>query len=209
MRWETLKRYPVAGYILFMVGAVCALVLQQAAGTVRNQDTSPYLTPVAHDWYRFWYHRDGAFRMRYSESANERLRRVAAMVVTDARRQGFAFRMPILAQTTAAYHERIPLASEKPFIGDVVMGGFFPGANRIIISSGYMAELDDEMLYVLVAHELGHAVDLQNERVGHPSFGRWSDLSPDFFADSFAASLAGVEVVERFNRKYVGRRVVR
>lgn len=158
-----------------------------------------------HLWNDFWFNPDGTTRRIYTEPADERLAEIGERIFSLAEGKGFTFRRPDVSQTTTEYVELVPLAHDAHY-GDPIYGVTLSGPNRIIINTGYMVRMTDEELEVLVAHELGHAVDAQSERLDDERLQEWRLLPSQVFADRFAAELLGFERVRTFNGHWVGGR---
>jgi Zn-dependent protease with chaperone function len=99
-------------------------------------------------------------------------------------------------QTTSLVEKLIPV---PPLI---FFARHFVGPNRIQVNTEWVAQMSDDELRVLLAHELGHAIDSQTERMGHPLFVGAEQLSIQFFADYIARLIAGNAQVDAFNAKY-------
>lgn len=149
-------------------------------------------------WSDVWFSFDGRARRELSEPAGERLRGPWLWVLKRARERGLVFRAPELRQTTQAYAFQVGL--NDPL---VLYGEAFPGSNRILINATTTATMSEVELRVLLAHELGHIIDDQTERVGHPMLERFAYLPRQPFADRIASELVGYPEALAFHRKYV------
>jgi Zn-dependent protease with chaperone function len=186
---------------VFLWIAVFLLVLQAVQYYMWRSDT-----PVADVTARrlvdeMWKSLDGSTRRRYSEPAGERLSSVTAEVMAIIAEQQFDVGHVEFFQTTAAYHELVPLGTEAHG-GDPILGFSLIGGNKVYINSAYMEQMNDEELGVLVAHELGHHYDRRTDRVGNAFVEQWSTLPFQEFADQFAVQIVGVNAVVRFNERW-------
>lgn len=147
-------------------------------------------------WLSLWTDGWGVARAELTEPASPRFARLYNGVIADARTLGFQFRAPELTQTTVLAAKMIPL---PPLI---FFARHFMGPSRIQVNTEWVSQMSDEELRVLLAHELGHAIDAQTERVGHPLFVGAERLSIQLFADYIARLIAGNAQVDAFNAKY-------
>ncbi len=147
-------------------------------------------------WLSLWADGWGVARAELTEPASPRFAEIYNDVLADARALGFQFSAPELMQTTSLAAKMIPL---PPL---VFFARHFMGPNRIQVNTEYAMLMSDGELRVLLAHELGHAIDAQTERMGHPLFVGAEHLSIQFFADYIARLIAGNARVDAFNAKY-------
>ena len=61
--------------------------------------------------------------------------------------------------------------------------------NRILFDGKCFNSYTKKDLVILMAHEVGHIIDNQTQRRGHPLFDKIRDLNNEYFANSFAAFL--------------------
>jgi Zn-dependent protease with chaperone function len=161
-----------------------------------RETTELYLRRIV--WTEVWFSYDGRARRELSEPAGERLRAPWRWVLERARKRGFTFRAPELRQTTSEYAFQVGLSDPLRLYGEA-----FPGANRILINSVTTSMMSEEDLRVLLAHELGHIIDDQTERVGHPVLERFAQLPRQPYADRIAGEIVGYPEALAFHRKYV------
>lgn len=135
-------------------------------------------------WYRFWYQDNGAFRMQMSEPADARLQAAAADVARVARQRGFRFTDPVLRQTKPELDALMP--SQTSYI----LAMTYHGSNMVIVNRWWMDRLNDQMLRSLMGHELGHVIDRQNQRTGHPSL----DILPQNGSADMVADMLSMEI---------------
>jgi hypothetical protein len=78
------------------------------------------------------------------------------------------------------------------------------GGSRIILINGWWADrMEDWELEYLVAHEVGHAIDLQNERHGHRLLSVFGESdNDDFVADTLSMLLTHPGAYSKFIRKH-------
>lgn len=145
-----------------------------------------------------WNDERGAIRARFSEPASAKLQEIFHGVVRDAGAQGFVFREPALSQTILAVEMFIPQNSKYVFYGR-----YFSGPNLILVNQQWTNTMTDTELRVLLAHELGHGIDAQTQRLGHPVFSEIYNLSTQEFADHIARLITGDEAVNAFQDAYV------
>jgi hypothetical protein len=149
-------------------------------------------------WRDVWFSFDGRSRRELSEPAGDRLNVPWRWVLSRARERGYIFRAPELRQTTAAYAFQVGF--NDPL---VLYAEAFPGSNRILVNASTTAAMSEAELRVLLAHELGHIIDDQTERVGHPVLERFAHLPRQPFADRIACELVGYPECVAFHRTYV------
>lgn len=146
------------------------------------------------DYCMYFNSMDGAARQKYSKPLEGRFRESWDKVVAKARAEGFAFKEPEPFQTTPEFdslHE---------------LGGTYYGlawySNRVYLNAKYMGQMTDSDLCHLQAHELGHQVDMQTERLGHRHLHATRDLPMQMFADEFSVVICGRPSLEDFREKW-------
>lgn len=144
-----------------------------------------------------WGDGRGEVRSELTESASPRLQSIYGGIVRRARARQFKFRPPVLYQTK----DIVPLFLPLPPIR--IYGRYFVGPNRILVTKEWTDRMTDTELQVLLAHELGQAIDDQTERIGHRSFKSVYWFGSQEFADHIAELLVGVEAVAAFDRRYI------
>ena len=172
----------------------------RSAGTPESPDLGSSKLPVPRSTLLFlalWGDGPGGVRSELTEPASERLQRVYGEVLRDAVRWKFRFLPPALYQT----NEFVPIFIPDPPI--CLYGRYFVGPNRILIEQSWAEKMTDTELRVLLAHELGHAIDCQTERIGHWSFPPVYLYGQQEFADHIARLLVGIDEVRSFNSKYI------
>ena len=144
---------------------------------------------------RLWLCDAGDDRERWTEPLNGREQGIWKTVVTDARKHGFVFREPVPVHTTVEAD-----SFQRPLPGKIYGRAFWSG--RILLSSQDMTAMSDEEVALLMAHELGHHIDFQNERMRHPVLNRLANADEETVAWGVAAELYGGEAVGRFQEKW-------
>ncbi len=144
-----------------------------------------------------WEDERGAIRVRFSERAPSKLVEVFRGVMRDAVALGFSFREPVLFQTIPEVEMFTPNSSY------LFYGRYFSGPNLILVNQRWTKLMTDTELRVLLAHELGHGIDVQTQRLGHPVFSEIYNLSTQEFADHIARLITGDEAVNAFQDTYV------
>lgn len=143
---------------------------------------------------QFFSGMDGRVRQEYSEPLRDRYRAAWDKVIATAHDKGFAFRSPEPFQTKPEFDE---LAE----VGDRIYGvAWF--SNRIYLNTKYMKDMSDTDLCHLEAHELGHQVDLQTERMGHEYLDRFRNLPMEAFADEFSVVICGRKALDDYRKKW-------
>lgn len=155
-----------------------------------------FLLTAADPWYRFWRLDNGAFRMQMSEPADARLRAIYANVAGAARQKGYRFRDPELRQT------RPELDAMMPDGVGYYLAVTYHGSDLMMVNRWWMERLDDHMLRSLVAHELGHAIDRQNQRTGHPTLDALpEDGDSEIVADIISLDMSDYEAYQARKRR--------
>lgn len=162
-----------------------------------HQTGTTWSSESAGEWHDFWWGLSDSIRSRYTEDPSQRLRGAYERIVLRARAFGFVFRTPKLLQTTADSTAHI----QSP--EDVYYGGYFFDDNLIVIDGSLSSPMTEQELEVLLAHELGHCIDLQSKRIGHRAFEDTSAYKEQQFADYIAMLLVDIDAVARFNKAYV------
>lgn len=148
-------------------------------------------------WLELWGDGRGWVRSELTEPASPRLQGVYDIIVRRARARQFEFRPPALYQTKDILPLFLPLPPVR------IYGRHFVGPSRILVCQEWTSRMTDTELQVLLAHELGHAIDDQTERVGHRSFKSVYLFGQQEFADHIAQLLVSIEAVAAFDRRYV------
>ena len=157
----------------------------------------PAIPASTHLWLALWGDGRGEVRSELTEPASPRLQSVYGVIVRRARARQFKFRPPALYQTKDIVQLLLPLPPIR------VYGRHFVGPNRILVTKEWTDRMTDTELQVLLAHELGHAIDDQTERIGHRSFKSVYWFGQQEFADHIAELLVGIEAVAVFDRRYI------
>jgi hypothetical protein len=143
-----------------------------------------------HNFVHFWIGDRADLRVRMSMPANKRLLALFADVVARAHQHHYTFQAPQLLQTRPAL---------EPMLGRTipyVLAMTYVGPRKTIVNSWGANRMNDQELRTLLAHELGHVIDTQNERMGHPIFELMRpDEDDELVADSIAADLYGTGAV--------------
>ena len=117
---------------------------------------------------------------------------VATEVITRARSKGFKLRTPIIRKTRALVG---PLGWREGWSTRI----FYAVANRnsraIIIDSHQVnsSTFDHQCLKILLAHEIGHIIDFESSRKGHPLLNNYKDISNENFANLIVVYLYSKE----------------
>ncbi len=113
-----------------------------------------------------------------------RLQAAMSDVVEAARRKGFRFTEPTLRQTKPELDMLMPIQVWY------ILAMTYHGPNVTIVNRWWADRLDDQMLHALLGHELGHIIDRQNQRTGHPSL----DVLPKNGASEVVADVISIEI---------------
>ncbi|HXV26558.1 MAG TPA: hypothetical protein VD862_00805 [Candidatus Paceibacterota bacterium] len=148
----------------------------------------------ASPYCQLWFDHFGGERERLSMPLGEREQGIWDGVVAKARAKGLQFIEPQVRQTTPE-GDAVPV-----FRFDREVLGVAYGGNRILLSSRHLSRMDDGLVAVLMAHELGHRIDNQTERVGHDAFGEIRYSGSQEFADAIAAYICGQDELARFHQ---------
>lgn len=143
-------------------------------------------------WKADW----GGERDRHCVPLSEREQKVWQSVVTKARAKGFQFSDPRVFRTDADADGFVVPEDEL-----IIYGAAYP-SGRIMLSGKHLDRMSDDELCVLMAHELGHQVDNQTERVGNPFLHRLRNADPQALADEFAREVCGTETVTAWKGKW-------
>lgn len=135
----------------------------------------------------FWYKGPGSPIFFKSIETNGRVQKIFFKVCESAVNKGFVFKQPLIMAT-------------KWYIRPLSFRGLAYAPGHIIVISGYaLKRLSDSDLSVLIAHELGHSIDLQTLRKGHPFFtSEMRALDNELFAWTIAAYLTSSEAVRNY-----------
>jgi len=80
------------------------------------------------------------------------------------------------------------------------LGQALSGDNCILIYPLAFCSLDDATLEIVIAHELGHIIDEQTKRQGHPIFDNLRHLDKEMFAHAIAAYIhSKISVITALN----------
>ena len=146
------------------------------------------------EYCQFFTSMDGAARRKYSKPLEGKYREAWNKVIATAHEKGFAFRDPEPFQTT------------PEFDGLAEVGGRIYGlawfSNRVYLNAKYMKDMSDGDLCQLQAHELGHQMDLQTERLGHRHLYATRDLPMEKFADEFSVVICGRTALDDFRKRW-------
>lgn len=148
-------------------------------------------------WLALWSDGWGEVRAGLTEPASPRLQNIYAGVLRRAKAWEFDVQPPTLMQTKVFVAELLPDPPERFY------GRYFVGPNRILLNREWTDRMTDDEVRVLLAHELGHAIDHQSERIGHWTFRRAYLYNRQGFADYIAMLLIGVREVRHFNDSYI------
>lgn len=178
--------------------ALCVLFILAQLAVLTGDGRKPVLMPVFSGevclapWpeplpglfvaVRFWYARTGDERKRLSEPAGERLVAAFERARIRAHKLGLTFETPRLRQT------KPELESELGPGIRYMLAMYYSGSRVIMVNSWWIDRLSDRELEMLLAHEIVHAADYQNERRGNQYLDSFS-ASDD--ADDIANTLAG------------------
>lgn len=156
-----------------------------------------YVSINEHD--AFWNATPGAM-MLYGRPPDVRFIRPLARMVSEARNQGFVFSEPQVVQTNNVFSIwNVPWQKISNIAVD-------ESRTRILIYGPGMEEFDDDKLECVLAHELGHIIDYQSNRIGHPVFDRIWCLGDQEFADSIGGLLCGYERYQALIRRHIKHR---
>ncbi len=158
------------------------------------------LFPGARVAATFWYSRTGDRRRSLSVPADARMLAAYGRTMKRARTLEFRFDPPALRQT-------------KPelllLLGPGIRYFFavhYTGPRTILVNSWWADQMTDAELEVLLAHELGHAIDAQNERRGAFLLDLFApDDDDDMVADVLARLMSGPGRYAAFEKKYMGK----
>lgn len=145
----------------------------------------------------FWFRTTGDARMSLSVAPDQRVSLAYGRIVDKAHREGLRFKPPVVRVT-------------KPELALVLGPGIryvfamhYPGPRIILLNGWWLERLDSTDLDYLLAHELGHAIDVQNERRGHRYLDMFSDLDDaDMVADVLSMLLVSPDAVFRFEERH-------
>lgn len=76
-----------------------------------------------------------------------------------------------------------------------ILGQATRDGNFILIYSEVLEKYNEVELAVIIAHELGHIIDFQTKRIGHPLFDNIRHLDQEMFAHAIAAYIYSKLVV--------------
>lgn len=142
----------------------------------------------------FWNSMDGTVRQAYSMPLQAPYRAVWDRVIAEAHKQGFVFSDPEPRQTTSAF------AALTEVGGRIYAVARF--SNRVYIDTKYLQRMTEAEQCHLMAHELGHQMDFQTERLGHASLKPLRPLPMQSFADEFSVLICGREALKEFDRRW-------
>jgi len=129
----------------------------------------------------FWYQRTGDQREGLSMPADARHLAIYQRAVRRAKKFGFVFDAPRLRQTRP---ELVLILG--PGIR-YVFAMHYTGPRIILVNAWWSEQMSDRELEMLFAHEIAHAIDVQNERRGNPYLRLFSAQDDDeFVADILA-----------------------
>lgn len=87
----------------------------------------------------------------------------------------------------------------KPWVRPVLFEGVAYSENIIAINGASLKKWSDSELSAVIAHEVGHLIDFQTKRKGHPFFiPEIKALEAEKFAWAIAAYITSSEVVDNF-----------
>lgn len=132
---------------------------------------------------------------------NEKLDRLLDEVCRIAAQKGLKFKRPEIRMVCEGIGEIRTRRAIGQIVGRVV--GKALGGELIMIFARCLDEFSDMELAVTVAHELGHIIDEQTQRIGHPFFEsiKHLDIDRETFADAMAAYLYSKMVVITTSKK--------
>lgn len=156
----------------------------------------PGINAEASRYQLLWQSNWGGERAKLSVSLRERERRIFDRVLAQARAEGFVFRDPMATQTTREADMLEPLLE-----GHRVYGTAYP-SGRILLSTEDMDRMDDGEVAILMAHEVGHQIDFQTERVGHELLYRLRNADREVVAWEFAKEFCGAQPVKEWRAKW-------
>lgn len=132
---------------------------------------------------------------------NEKLDRLLDEVCRIAAQKGLKFKRPEIRMVCEGIREIRKRRVSGQIVGRVA--GKALGGELIMIFAKCLDEFSDMELAVTVAHELGHIIDEQMQRTGHPFFEaiKHLDLDRETFADAVAAYLYSKLVVITTSKK--------
>lgn|GEM_PF-3090210 len=192
---------------LFLVIGI--LLFSTADGPPKREDSiSPVyffngalvlLSPNEQIWVELWLGGYRSARERFTEPASPKLDQLYRGVLRDIGAWKFTFTEPTLSQTTNSSHWFVFNSYS------VIYGRYFSELNHILVNQEVARTMTPIELRVLLAHEVGHSIDIQTNRKGHWIFVQEvQDYGKQAFADYIARLIIGGDAVEAFEKKYVG-----
>ena len=143
----------------------------------------------------FWIEDYGGPRRDLTRPLGEREQVIWNDVLEGARERGFQFDEPEASQTTEEA-DRLPV----PPSGAIY--GVARWSNRITFSTEDVELMTDDEVCYLMAHELGHQIDNQTERLDHPFFQGHEYQNRQDFADAISIYLCGQEAHDSFKENW-------
>ena len=158
------------------------------------------LSPHEQLWVELWFGGYRSARERLTEPPSSQLQLQYDGVLRDLATWRFTFTPPALSQTKSGTQ----LIAFNPY--DVFYGRYFPELNRILIDQFATRTMTPMELRVLLAHEVGHSIDIQTKRIGHWVFvPEVREYDEQAFADYIARLIVGPDVFDDFVKRYVHR----
>lgn len=136
------------------------------------------------EWYEYY------LNPRELVYAQVKLEKVLSEVVELARKKGFKFETPSVSAHNSRKYGLLGASYSMPARAMANKG------ESIAYDLDYFS-IDNDLGYVraVMAHELGHIIDKQTERKGHPLFDKIKHLDGEGFADAFAVYICSKEEI--------------
>lgn len=153
-----------------------------------------------HQFNAVWDFKPRALSL-YTKQADTRYVVSMQKMVAIAREKKFVLISPKVVQTNFLFDAWYPRWGHSGWMGVDPRGG-----RLLLVDHRFVKPVSDADLNCMMAHELGHVIDVQSRRWGHSAFWAIRCLDHERFADEIGRILCEPDRYDAMFRRYIGVR---